>query len=443
MVGLAETDITPTLGEKPVYLAGFGMNRKATRIHDPLYARALVLRQGQVKIALVSVDLIGFFHANVLNVRKALPGFNYVLVSSTHNHDGPDVLGIWGPNPFQTGVDRGYVEHVEAQIVQAVRSADAAAAPATSEIARVHLPELLGDSRQPIVKHDELVVLRFVPREAHKAGKPVGLLVQWNCHPETMGAKNTEISSDFVGVVVARLRSRFHCPAIYLTGTVGGLMSTGGVEIKDDRGRPLREGTWEKTERYGMELAQRAEAALRDARPLVLTPLSVRSRELYLPIVNRLYLAARLVKVLDRQAYLWKGDIDRAEPADASETARSLCIRTEIALLRLGELEIACIPGEIYPELVLDQVQDPADPAADFPDAPAEPAIYKQLSARYRMIVGLANDEIGYIIPKRQWDEKPPFCYGRKTDQYGEIHSLGPDTAPLLCRAFQELARQK
>ena len=28
--------------------------------------------------------------------------------------------------------------------------------------------------------------------------------------------------------------------------------------------------------------------------------------------------------------------------------------------------------------------------------------------------------ELGYILPKRQWDEKPPFCYGRKSAQYGE-----------------------
>ncbi len=53
------------------------------------------------------------------------------------------------------------------------------------------------------------------------------------------------------------------------------------------------------------------------------------------------------------------------------------------------------------------------------------------------MLIGLANDEIGYIIPKRQWDEKPPFCYGRKKAQYGEENSLGPDTAPLLCKAFK------
>ena len=36
------------------------------------------------------------------------------------------------------------------------------------------------------------------------------------------------------------------------------------------------------------------------------------------------------------------------------------------------------------------------------------------------MLIGLANDEVGYIIPKRQWDEKPPFCYGRQKAQYGK-----------------------
>ena len=104
---------------------------------------------------------------------------------------------------------------------------------------------------------------------------------------------------------------------------------------------------------------------------------------------------------------------------------------------------MACIPGEIYPELVLDRVVEKAEPGADFPDAPREPGIFAQLEGPYRLLIGLANDEIGYIIPKRQWDEKPPFCYGRKTSQYGEVNSLGPETAPILCRAFRELVRGK
>jgi hypothetical protein len=89
--------------------------------------------------------------------------------------------------------------------------------------------------------------------------------------------------------------------------------------------------------------------------------------------------------------------------------------------------------------LVLDKVHDPPDPGADFPEAAIEPAIYKQMGRWYRMLIGLANDEVGYIIPKRQWDEKPPFCYGRKKAQYGEVNSVGPEAAPILCRAFKEL----
>jgi hypothetical protein len=92
---------------------------------------------------------------------------------------------------------------------------------------------------------------------------------------------------------------------------------------------------------------------------------------------------------------------------------------------------------------VLDRVQEPADRGADYPDAPIEPAIYRQMRGPHRLLIGLANDEIGYIIPKRQWDEKPPFCYRRTRPQYGEINSVGPETAPILCRAFKDMLQRK
>ena len=110
---------------------------------------------------------------------------------------------------------------------------------------------------------------------------------------------------------------------------------------------------------------------------------------------------------------------------------------------KLGELEIAVIPGEIYPELMLGKVQDPADPGADFPEAAVEPSIYPQMKGKHRMVIGLGNDEIGYIIPKRQWDVKEPHCYGLKKAQYGEMNSVGPDAAAVICGVFKELAAAK
>ena len=60
-----------------------------------------------------------------------------------------------------------------------------------------------------------------------KTDDVAGIIVQWNCHPETLDSKNTLISADFVGAAVKHLESRYRCPVVYLTGTVGGLLPTG------------------------------------------------------------------------------------------------------------------------------------------------------------------------------------------------------------------------
>src|SRR5262245_53692646 len=121
MVGFAEADITPQLGDKPVYMAGFRQNRKATKVHDPLMARAVVLKHGQQKVALVALDVVGFFHHHVVGIREQLPGFGYILVNSTHNHEGPDTLGLWGPNPFTSGVNPDYIKTIQQQVIKAVQ----------------------------------------------------------------------------------------------------------------------------------------------------------------------------------------------------------------------------------------------------------------------------------------------------------------------------------
>jgi len=105
--------------------------------------------------------------------------------------------------------------------------------------------------------------------------------------------------------------------------------------------------------------------------------------------------------------------------------------------------QMACVPGEIYPELVIGGIQSPQDPGADFQDAPSEPALRSLMSGRYRFVVALCDDELGYIIPKSEWDEKPPFAYGRDSPQYGEMNSAGPQVAPILLDVFRDLLSPK
>jgi hypothetical protein len=437
-VGFGEVDLTPDVETKTVYLAGFGQNRKATKVHDPIVARAVVLADGDEKVALVSVDVVGLFLPVVERVRARLTGFKYVLVSATHNHEGPDTLGLWGASPVQSGIDPEYLKRVEAGCAAAVRAADKGRKPAAARVGAARDADLLRDNRLPVVKHDELVALHF---RDPRTDEPLGVLVQWNCHPETLGSKNTEVTADYIHATVKYLRASQKCPVAYFTGTVGGLMTTLGLPVKAADGKPLAEGTFEKADRYGQLVARLAEKALADAAPVALTPFDVRTRELLVPVDNNVYRLAWSFGVLDRTMYKWDGNPTPKAFEASKEVSKPAAVKTELGYLKLGALGIAAIPGEIYPELVLGKVEDPADPGADFPDAPIEPAIYAQMKSKHKMLIGLANDELGYLIPKRQWDAKPPFCYGLKKAQYGEMNSVGPDAAPVICGAFKELAK--
>jgi hypothetical protein len=438
--GIAETDVTPELGKKPVYMAGFGQDRPAKSVHDPIMARAVVLADGDQKIAMVCVDVVGLFIGTAERVRKELPGFKYVLVSATHNHEGPDTMGIWGANPLVSGVDPDYLKRLEAACVATVKKADESRKPAVAKLGTATDGDLIRDTRQPIVKHDEIVAIRFADP---KTDAPLGVLVQWNCHPEVLDSKNTAITADFVHYTVKQLRESQKCPVAYFTGTVGGLMTTIRLSVKDESGKELQDGTFEKSERYGRLVGKLAEKALADAKPVNLAPFDVRTREVLIPIENNLYRLAWQFGVLDRPAYKWDGNPMPKEFVVTKELAKPCGVKTEVGYLKLGDLDVAVIPGEIYPELVLGKVQDPVDPNADFPMAAVEPSIYGQMKGKHKMIVGLGNDEIGYILPKRQWDDKPPFCYGLKKAQYGEGNSVGPEAGPILCEAFKTLAQSK
>src|SRR4051812_23887329 len=173
-VGFGGGGVSPTGGGEPGYIAGYGQNRAATKLHDPITARAVVLSDGSKKIALVAVDVVGLFLPTVERVREKLPGFSYVMVSSTHNHEGPDTLGLWGSSPFKSGVDPDYLTRVVDGAAEAVKKADAALTPAVAKLGTAKGPELLHDGRLPIVLHDDLVAVRFEGRD----GRPVGVLVE-------------------------------------------------------------------------------------------------------------------------------------------------------------------------------------------------------------------------------------------------------------------------
>ncbi len=419
------------------WIAGFDNKRAANGVHDDVWTRVMVLDDGQTRLAVAALDAIGFGHDDVVDIRKMLPpdlGIDYLMVASTHDHESYDLLGIWGESMFRSGVNPEMMQHVKEQTVAAVAEAVRRLRPARLLVARdLHgAAPLVMDTREPIVMDEGLRILRAVDAVTDST---LGTFVEWGNHAETLWSDNLLITSDFWHYVREYLEKGLYngdtlihpglggtCVAV--TGAIGGLMTTRGSQPVAD---PFRDTTYvepafDKARAEGARLAMLLFSALDHADTLPANSgIALRARTIDLPVQNTMFRLGALLGVLDFGMTGWFRK------------------RSEVAAIRLGEmLSLLAVPGEIYPEIVNGGVEAPE--GRDFDIQPLEtPPLRETMPGEYKFVIGLANDEIGYIIPKSQWDVKAPYAYGKKKPQYGEENSLGPETAPLLYKALSEV----
>src|SRR5215469_1941629 len=166
--GVAKTVVTPDVHKNKIYIAGFGHNRIATGVHDDLYARCLALAAGGQILVLCSVDVIGLFYDDVLKIRDQVkaqaPAVSHLIVASTHVHEGPDTLGLWGPDPLHTGINENYLDSLDSTIASTAVGAVNSMRPARMELSRDDHP-LLGMlqsvDRPPVIKDAYLFAMRL------------------------------------------------------------------------------------------------------------------------------------------------------------------------------------------------------------------------------------------------------------------------------------------
>jgi hypothetical protein len=456
--GAAQSVITPELARAPaVYLAGFGHNRVATGVHDDLYARCLALEVATQTLVVCSVDLIGLFYEDVLTIRRAfqqrVPAA-FLVVASTHTHAGPDTLGLYGPKPLVTGIDGRYLDCVDGRIAATAADAVHAMQPALLELGRDDHPllELLqGVDRPPMVKDPFLFTMRLV---ALSTGETIATLVNWSDHPEVLGRKNTQITSDYPHWVRTYMEKQLGGTALFFSGSIGKVSPLGdAVSLLDpETGKLAEDESWRKAELLGTEIGRLAQRSLKNGKQLHPDSLSVQSEIVFVPMQNSHFRAAAAAGVFAGRKPLYSGGkLDPAtETRDLPDVGRveystGRDIQTEVDYLQLraagtAVVEIVTIPGEIYPELVNGGMA--RYPGADYPEAPFEPVLRDRLKTPYQFIFGLGNDEIGYLIPKAEWDEQPPWLMNAAQSWYGEINSLGPDAAARVLGALVSLIRR-
>ena len=445
-----------------IWLAGFQNSRPANSVHDDLWARTVALRQGETSIALVSLDTFGFFFDDVQDVREAVVeagiDIDHVLISSTHDHESPDTLGQYGQTVGKRGVDDAWMVEVKANIVESVASAVASLQPAEMTAVSVDLSQVVpekgtrnfvNDKRDPRIVDEMMGVAIFRSRADSTV---IASMINFGNHPEALAHRNTAITSDFPHYIRDGMENGVPWStgaveglggvSLFIQGAVGGMMTPLGVEVTDWDGNAFSEASFEKAQAIGHMMATAALEALETAEAVSDPDLAFRVAEFSLPMVNNAFQAMLLMGVFDRKAI----NYDPNSPLDDNNVPD---LPTEMDLIDVGPLRMLSVPGELLPELAIggydgshtnigdytDLIFDPdqANPP-DFSKAPEGPFLKERMGGEMNWIIGLGNDELGYIIPEYNFilNERVPYLSEAEGDHYEETNSLGPQTAPMI-----------
>ncbi|MDQ7054743.1 MAG: neutral/alkaline non-lysosomal ceramidase N-terminal domain-containing protein [candidate division KSB1 bacterium] len=377
--GVAKVAITP---DRPVWLAGYGRDTKSIGVHDDVWARALALNNGEKTVLIIATDLIGLFKNDVDDIRQQIvpmgADFDHIPITATHNHSGPDVLGLWNANSAQTGVDAGYLAEVKQKIVRVAQEALARLQPARLFFSQTEVQGISYNARDR-----DIIDYRAVTLHVKSTGdSTIATLVNFACHPEVLTSKNKLITSDYAHYLYQKLEVELGGTAMLVNGALGGMVT------------PLVSGnTFAEALRCGETLASAVIQSLQTAQPVTDTQLTSRRRRLKLKVDNANFLKLYEMRIISRPF------VDGM-------------VETEVGVLQIGPALAGTIPGEALPKIGL--------------------AIKDAMRAPYKMVIGLTNDELGYLIPSADWQPQ----------SYEESMSLGREAGDAVRAAIIALLQE-
>ncbi|MBR6789660.1 MAG: hypothetical protein IKM31_02190 [Oscillospiraceae bacterium] len=417
-VGFGRAEIVTDLqNDGTHYIAGYNQGWEPHGVFDHSTAWAVWLEAGKKNTLLIGVDCIALSTVHVEEIRERVAhlGSTSVNVYATHDHAGVDTLGLWGPLMVD-GKNDAYMEKLMEACVLAAE--DALADRRTGELrygSAATEREFLRDSRDPQVFDPDLHQIRFVPEDG---GAGVRLYL-YGAHAEALRGDNATLSRDFPGVLCDLVEMETGDRAVFLPGAIGGLIMT----------QELVSPAFLNMDRTGRILADHA-LSITPEDETVIEPVLVHGRkEFSVPLDNTGFMFYKFLGILDKE-------VTRAD------SATGYALSSEMTVLQLGGLTLALIPGEIFPELVWGGAREPG--LAE--DPPLLCDIAAEHGAGKLLVVGLANDELGYIVPPSDFllNDKIPYLDTAERDQYGENHyeetnSVGPECAPVIAETFAEI----
>jgi hypothetical protein len=409
-IGAAEIDITPPIGHR---MAGYFDERLATGVHDPLKAKAIIVRQGQEQVAMVFCDLVGFSLNVTTNARAqasqltGIPVSN-IVICATHSHTGPlfddtrrhyfhdAAVAKYGTDPKEKIY---YPAFLTERLVKVIVQAQAKLRPADLDVG-IAKQEGMPFNRRYWMKNGKVAfnpgqlnpnivkpagpvdndVSILIARDA-KSKKPFAGATVFAMHSDTVGG--TQYSADYAYYLQETLRRRFGKSFIsaFGAGTCGDLNHI-NVNKKDTvKG-------FAKAEELGTALGHTVLAASDNLRAILRPTLAVRTTTLTVPFQD----------VTPEQLADARAKIGKLGDTNTDFFVKVVAVKTldlerlgptrqmEVQAFRLdSDTAIVCLPCEIFVELGL--------------------AIKQASPFKNTIVISICNDRPSYVPTEKAFTE--------------------------------------
>ena len=414
--GAAKVDISPREG---IQIAGdIGRRRPCTGVSEPIYARALVLEQGEKRFCILSIDVLAIDNpwADELR-RRAQDEYGLapetVMIHITQNHASPsignhfcrDECHIFPPeHPWLRGGDERYNEPAVAGAVKAIGDAIDRLTPVSVEAGRAVDGRVAFDRRfvmrdgtaechpgncNPDVLHvegptdPEVGVVTFTADD----DAVVSALLHHTCHP-CHGFGRNEVIAGWPGAWAREMEAHWGepCVPLVINGCCGNIHHNN--HVSPDAGPDHN--------RMGQMLAESTKRALESMARIAPAPFAWRCQVLPVPrreIPDDLLAEAKQL-IADHPQPLWKDEKHIRVEWDwvyavgiidiADERTTHPDYPYEIQALRIGELALLGLMGEPFVE--------------------AQLAIKLASPFAFTQVAHMCNGYVGYVPTERAFE---------------------------------------
>lgn len=386
MVGAASRNINPD--NDSLYMAGGNPNRPFIDVHDSLYAKAVFIENKEQHVIILTFDCIGLMYPALLEIREEVKNTmpfidpSRIVMSSTHTHAGPDVVGIWGKNFTQSGVNQSHMKKIIAAATAAIQEAYEKKENCEMQYAQGRFGEdWVKNISEPNEIDRSVNTIRFL----NQSKKSVATLTNFACHPTIMDDATRAASADYAWGYYHYLDSLQGGVNVFLQGAIGGWIQPEDVS-----------SSFENALHYGSSLGKYVHALLSTPQKSQSNNIRFKSKNVMFPMKNQGFSMLSKAGVIKRKF----GEM----------------VESEIAIFSIGDAQFATHPGETVPAMGLETKT-------------------AMKGAGPKFVLGLSQDALGYIL-------KPGFFIKENNIPHSEYltgMSIGPDTMKIIMDTLKML----